>query len=364
MMTADRDGPRFNTTELERTHNMHRQCVRHAVLVVVAVTPTLWAAADPPSIRFDMPPTAAAQPTDDPQQVSIDLRLSSMIESPDPLPIRQWIVRCVPRDESILIADYSPRTETASDLATPIQIKQCEEESESGGLAIDGAYANLTRAHAGIDRGVKNTNTIQFDRVAPMHAVTAAGTINRGNGVYFKLRWTATQVLEGEKTFGITMRVPPGWRGGLIDVSVVAYSDTKSLLSWETEVKAIGQANFVVAAFRSGDARAAELARTVSEAEQNLRRLAKQTPRPSAASSLPSMLRQFATKIDREPPPNHNAWVDRVLRGDADPYFDKQLQRLPTSIRVAVLDYVDCRDEFNGLRDDASATVVAAKRPL
>jgi len=340
-----------------------------SILVPVLQNPFLHAG-QLPLVQFDLPPTVSATWTDDPNLVSVTLHLSSMIETADAPPVSHWMVRCVPRDQSIQIVDYSPRTKTGADISTAIQIKQTAEESRTAGFSIDGAYAQVTSAHVGSDQGKKNSNSVQFDRVAPMQAVTASGTIQRGKGVYFKLRWTATQILEGEKTFRIEMKVPPQWRSGLIDVSVVAISNSnspgpwESLTPWDRDPKTIGRDQFVVAAYRSGDVEAASLAQTVSDAEQKLRQLSKRHTRTTTGHSLPSILHHFATKLDLQPEPNTGMWVQRLLLGIADPHMDKQIRRMPTPVRVAVLDYVDARDEFNGLKENSDRSVIAAKPAL
>ncbi len=337
--------------------------VHNSILLAVTVLPSILNA-DQQLVQFDLPASVAATSCSDPELVSVELRLSSMIESAALPAIKQWMVRCLPRDQAVSIADYAPRTETGSDLATPIQVKKIAEESQSAGLSIDGSYSHLTRANLGADRGKKHSNSIQFDQVAPVQAVTAAGTIERGRGVYFKLRWTATQVLEGEKVFHITMRVPPAWRGGLLDVSVIAQAESKSLAPWDRQPETIGSANFVVAAYRAGDNQAEYLARSISRAEQKLRQLSSQQSRQSKTNSLPTVLRQMAATLDFETQPDLSQWVQRLLHGDADPYFDKQIRKLPMPVRVAVLDYVDLRDDFNEMRGKANQSVIAAKPPL
>tara|TARA_R110002049_G_scaffold2750_7_gene22068 strand:- start:2140 stop:3246 length:1107 start_codon:yes stop_codon:yes gene_type:complete len=327
----------------------------------------LASAADVPVIQFDMPPLAVAQPhsscdgdaTEWPAamqllpgetMVTCELNLSSMISTPQAPQIDQWLVRCQPRDDSVRIADYQPRTEVASELEGPIQVKELDEQTESFGLSIDGAYGHLAQGNLGGDQGKKQTDSYQYNKIAPLQAVTASGTINRGRGVYFKLRWTATQVLEGEKKFTLTFRVPAHWRSGLIDVSVIAQSHRRSFASWDDGVKTIGAASFVVAAYRQGDREAAMAAQTLAEAEQNLRQIAATQDQPSTLDSFPSMLRHVVMKFDRQPPLQTAPWVDRLITGKADPYFDKQIRRLPVDVRVAALDYCDARDSFAGLQ--------------
>ncbi len=344
-----------------------------AISIVIAVAialsdgllPTSQAfAGDKPIVHFDLAPVVAADPSDtdpiDPTLVTIELRLSSMIESPTVPRIDQWLVRCQPRDKAISIADYAPRTETSSDLATPIQVKRIEEKSNAVGLSIDGSYGHAVHGNAGADRADKNTNTLQFDRVAPVQVVTASGTINRGRGVYFKLRWTAQQVLEGEKVFRVTLRVPSTWRGGLMDVSVIAQSERKKF-GWDLETETIGAADFVVAAYRQGDDEAAQRARDLSDAEYALRSTARRHHVSSEVNSLPSMLRHVAMKLELEPSKPDVSWVQRLLLETADPYLDKEISNLPMPVRVAVLDYVDIRDDFVAMDEVYSDRVIVAK---
>ena len=194
-----------------------------------------------------------------------------MISSPEAARIDQWLVRCQPRGQFASIVDYSPRTETGSDIASHIQVKQSTEKQQSLGVGVNGNYFSNISGNAGLDHTRKNIDSLQFDRLAPVHAVTASGTINRGTGVYFKLRWTAEQILEGQKTFQLVLDVPDTWRTGLIDISVVAQSEHKSFANWEPTTKTLGSGNFVIAVYREEDMHASEVARKMARAEHELR---------------------------------------------------------------------------------------------
>mgnify|MGYP001826846499 CR=1 FL=1 len=327
----------------------NRRLLLAAAAIVVSMASNRVSSADDTIIRFDLPSVVSAEPVQsmtDSMQVAIELKLSSMIASPDVPRIDQWLVRCQPRDSSLSIADYSPRTEVASDFSSPIQIKKTNESSKSLGLAIDGAYSHLARLNAGVDQGIKDISCYEVDRVAPVQAVTASGTINRGRGVFFKLRWTAQQVLEGEKTFRVTLRVPSTWRGGLIEVSVIAQSEEKVFAGLDSETKTLGAADFVVATYLKGDREASQIAHRLFEAETDLRIMARECIDPRTNHSLKSLLRHVAMKLDVESGPPAITWVDRLLLNRADPHMDKDIQRLPMPVRVAVLDYVDTRDAF------------------
>ncbi|MDG2220111.1 MAG: hypothetical protein P8L85_01945 [Rubripirellula sp.] len=298
-------------------------------------------------IHFDLPPTAVAADAGDRSLVTVQLRLSSMIDAAHRLNVDQWIVRCEPRDHRLSLVDYAPRTETASQLDGSIQIKSTNESSNAFGASIDGGYGRLVTGHTGIDQSEKQIETQQYDRVAPHQVVVAAGTIHRGRGVYFKLRSTERQVLEGEKQFSVTLRVPSTWRGGLVDVSVEAQTQKRSINPWDRETKTICSQQFVVAVYRDGDQPAEVAADSLAEAERALRDLESQLQASRSTVSLSAVVRHVAMSLDvNEPQPS---WLQRLLIDRADPHLDKQIRDLPMNIRVAVLDYAERRDDFHSL---------------
>lgn len=347
-------------------------------------------------ISFDLPPTAVAIPvtlisdqSSDPatppsdatqprsfgplsfgasEAVEVSLRLSSLVCGTEMPQIDRWIVRCVPRDPDWQIIDYAPRTETASEFAGPIQVKETEDETRAFGLSTDAAPIHIKGAfvgasgHMGYDQGEKHGRSTQFDRHAPLHAVTASGTIERGRGVYYKLRWTSTQVLEGEKEFKMTFAVPDGFRAGLVDVSVVAigkpaanhgmsdaFSQIPVLGGDSDRMRAIGEGRFVVAVHAEGDPVAWKTARSMVEAEISLRRQARGVIAKSPATSLSTIIRHVAAKFDVDRVDVHGDWIERLVFQNADPYNDPIIRKLPTELRVAALDYVDARRQLQTL---------------
>ncbi len=352
----------------------------HLNVMVLAVLSTLGsvageASADPGQlISFDLPPTAVAIPiceqrpgdlmtSQESEPVEITLRISSLVSGGAMPQIDRWMVRCVPRKASWSVINYSPRTETASEYASPIQVKTSDEQSQSFGVAADVTQGNLARGHAGIDAGTKQSEAMQYDRVAPLHAVIAAGTIERGRGVYYKLRWTSTQVLEGEKEFKVTFDVPAGFRAGLVDVSVVAMgrpSKKSSMTSMISHIpvlgeevggiRALGEARFVVAVYAEGDPVAWRAVRAMTDAEAALRREAANVRAQSPSRSLSTMIRHVAAKLDVDSVDLHSDWPERLIFNNADPYTDPIIRKLPADLRVLAMDYCDARRQVETLR--------------
>ncbi len=304
-------------------------------------------------IRFDLAPTIAAKPAGDCRDhdniVQCQIRISSLIVAPDSPQIDQWLVVCQPRGGELAIVDYSPKTNAESNIEGPIEVKMTDESSAAMGLSLDGNYGHVVSTNIGADRGNKKIDSRQYALAPPRKTVTASGTINRGRGVYFKLRRSHRQILEGDKTFTLTFRVSADWRGSLIDVSVLAQSQHQALAGFDKQIKTMGQSNFVVAAYREGDAEAALVSRQLADAEQALRQIADEKLSNNRSTSLSGILRRIAITLDLDAPQDNGQWIWRLLSGDADPYLDKEIQRLPVEVRVAALDYCDVRDQFVGL---------------
>ncbi|OUW79488.1 MAG: hypothetical protein CBD74_10130 [Saprospirales bacterium TMED214] len=326
-------------------------CLLFATLIVQANIVSI--AADSQSVvHFDIPPNVAAEVIESGTGrtlLQVELKLSSMISSPEAARIDQWLVRCQPRGQFASIVDYSPRTELGSDIATPIQVRQSKEKHQSLGVGVNGDYFSSLRGNAGLDHTRKNIDALQFDRLAPLHAVTAAGTINRGTGVYFKLRWTAEQILEGQKTFHLGLDVPDTWRTGLIDISVVAQSEQKSFASWEQSTKTLGAANFVIAVYRSDDIHACEVARRMANAEHQLRSRIKEEIASEPNHSLSTLLRKMTKKMEFEKPSSD--LMERLMLNKTDPRLDSDIRKLPMPCRLAALNYSDAQDSFTRLND-------------
>lgn len=326
------------------------------------------------AIHFDLPATAMAKDVtpeafaEEMRLVSMTLNLSLIVDSLPAPDVEQLVVQISPLGGNAIVADYSPRTELSSRYATEIEVCESKEVSDRVGFSIDGAYANLTRANIGADRGEKNVNSTKFSRVAPMHIVASSGTTHRGRGVYFKLRADDRQVLEGDKAFTVVLRVPKSWRGELIEVRVEAESMSKtfssslsSLAGIPAKSQVVGGAKFIVAAHLDGDHAMARLAHEVSEAELQMRDRANRSLR-KAEHSKQSRIHHVSFRFDLSAPDpivRRDAMartLERVIFGNVDPYIDPSITNLALEIRVAILDYLAARKNYvaNASREQTS----------
>lgn len=331
---------------------MHPQSTHlfSAITLLAVLSSNPWtntAFGDTQAVHFDLAHTAKATSVESQQTlVRCELHLSSLVIDANAPRADQWIVRCQPRDSAMQIVDYFPRTEAASEIDGSIQIKSSQESTQSFGIGVDGEYAKAISGNIGADAGKKQTETKTFNRVAPLRAVTVSGTYDRGRGVYFKLHSTAKQILEGEKVFRLTLRVPHQWSGGIIDVSVSAKSSQRGFPSWDSRSKQLATTRFAVAAYRDGDDEAASLAMQIADRERELRRIHSRHADSVAAPTLPLMLRHVAAKLDLDSPPPKADWIERLIAGQVDPYMDSHISRLPMEVRVAVIEYHEARNKL------------------
>lgn len=314
-------------------------------------------AAETGVVRFDVPATVAAEVSDAKasiKQVSVDWTLSALVVdtysaghkgSP---PIDHLLVRCRLRDR-FPVADFAPRTEVQSDYAGPISITEKREKSEAFGLSVDGKYQPIAGAHLGADETSLRSDATQYQHNAPVQAVVASGTIDRGHGVYFKLRWTRGQVLEGEKHFQLTFDVPQAWRGGLLDIQVMATGIDRQLIG-KPKVRSVAQQDFVVAVHDGGDAEAGKLADRLAELDRELRRHSQQT-RASASNPVLDWWRGLMPAFSDGRSAGN--WYKRLSSRQADPYMDAEIRRLPMPVRVAVLDYTEAAERLACLGDSS-----------
>ncbi|MEL6105779.1 MAG: hypothetical protein AAFU85_07080 [Planctomycetota bacterium] len=323
------------------------------LLAAVTCPCPLWAGN---AIEFDVPSVVPAIEVSGPGQgreVSLEIALSSLIanasSSVGPAstpPIDHLLIRCRFR-QPLHVLDYQPRTELQSDYDGALTFTNKRERTDSFGLNLNGQVQTIG-GHLGSDEQLKRSDSAQYQKRPPQQAVVASGKTDRGRGVYFKFRWTADQVLEGEKRFRFTVAVPETWRGGLIDLTVAAKGFERPLFG-APKLKTLVERDFVIATHRQRDVRAAELSVRLARLDRRLSDFAS-TRRSQSNSILHWWKRSDRTSAEE----SLATWYRAVTSGKADPYLDEQIKKLPMEIRVAVLDYADLSRELKQLSSRAS----------
>ncbi len=331
--------------------------VRSAILFCLATFLMPSPAPAESSIHFDLPTSAAAidvtpdDMTGGEKLVAIEFNLSLIADSLPSTQAEQLVVQISPLGGRAVIADYAPRTELGSAVAGEIEISRTKEVVDNLGLSLDASYGHLAHGNLGVDRGEKNISATKYHEVAPLHIVAASGTTHRGRGVYFKLRADNRQVLEGDKTFRVVLRVPASWRGELMDVRVEAESLAKgfsALAGMAPKSRQVGAARFLVATFLTGDRQVHALAKHVGDAELAMRESATRSLQGRSTSPLSHVAFRFDIGMSSggNDLQRVTATIERVLFASVDPYVDPQVAQLPVNVRVAILDYLDVRESY------------------
>lgn len=328
-------------------------------------------------VRFDTCSIAAAHAVDDSGEFSgampastrwcVPIEMSTFVASPSSPKIEQVVLEFELLDPNLMVDDYSPRTHAASPFAGDITIEQSSESNKHLGFNAAGSYSPNVRGDVGGDVGQKQIESRKYQRVAPLEIVAASGTLYRGKGVFFKLKATPTQVLEGDKAFKIFVRSPSQWRGGLIKVRARAQATRKGFPGMSDEVVTLGDQQFLVAVYRAGDSRSYQLANQLASAEENLRAAAVKHQRIIRKRSERNVFQAVAAKLDLTPELIPDDWLQQTLFGFVDPHADRAIRRLPVEVRVALLDFQEARSVFDGSFDSSvvdgslSSTTIATE---
>ena len=344
--------------------------------------------------EFDVPTIAVARPTLTPgstgspadaagdvgvsRELVVEIpvcRVPAALDNDRGRRVEHWIVELRPRGRFGPIVDYAPRTETTTLHDGPDVVKTSSETLRSGGISADAAYGHWVSGHAGLDRSDKAGRVVE-SRVRPTESVLiSSGTFDRGRGVRFRLDRSPVQPLEGERRFALSFRAPAGWRGGLIDVSVVAAGTRAGELPWSSERPFRHEETFVVAVHRGGDDLAAADAAAVQRTEDRLRRLVgssrlgssrlgsssiDSTPSGRKAGVIGSPVDWLRPMIDGASAAVGGSTLDDaaavvadVIAGRRHVHHDRDLRRLPMGLRIAALDYAESVRRLEG--DDRTA---------
>ncbi len=330
-------------------------CGRFAYLPLLLVSGMLNIASADQAVQFDLPATSAATlVTDDPtlssrremiveaeKTVVVDFHLSTILARLSSPQIEQMVVQIKPLGGASLVVDYSPRTEFSSHFATDIAVCESSESSDHVGLGIQGSYTDIARGNIGADKGHKQAQESKYAKLAPQHVVAASGTTHRGRGVYFKLRADSRQVIDGDRTFSVTLRVPAQWRGELMEFRVQAEAMVQpassafaAITGSAPKLEQLGIGRYLVAVYLENDVDAARAARQLAKSEQSLREMATQLASESRRTFPGSKDVYVAFRLDprriNDTPSTDKMleMIERVLFTRIDPYFDSQIKKL------------------------------------
>lgn len=318
--------------------------------------------ADLNGVSIDVPQLAEVRvvaeqsASSDDRVVEADLFLSVLVDSSLASSPDQLVVRIRPLGLSSLIANHSLRTETYSEYVSPIEVSQTDESYRNAVAKAQSLPGQVAIARLSGSWGDRNAAVSKYLRKPPVAIVSASGTVDCGRGIFYKFVRTSQTPIEGQRRLRVAMRVPPDWRGDLLEVTVLAsarpvgvMASVASLAGNDIHLRRAKFANFIVAVYDRADARVRELSRILADSETSMRFELMAATHKSVRSGhrwdgfIRGMDDEF---VIRGANPGLGRIRDLALSGRLNPYVDLDFKLLPTDAQVACLDYLDSRKQY------------------
>jgi hypothetical protein len=195
---------------------------------------------------------AAAHPTM--KVIEARFRISASFVEGRELSTEDFVYLISSPDMRLKVLDFLPNTTLESLTAEDrIEVTDSTEISDvaSGEARVGYSVLSLSGTK---NLSNKKTESNHYQKVAHKNLVLASGTINRGHGVFYKLRPSNEGSLEGAKEFVLLCIVPKTWRGDWCTVICSARTNKKTST---TASAGIEQAH--VGLYLSGDRAASQL---------------------------------------------------------------------------------------------------------
>jgi hypothetical protein len=232
-------------------------------------------AAEPPRVQFDMPYSVACRDvspadfgTKQPGSKLIEAKfpISALLAAGSEADLSHYFVRVELPSRPLTVVDYLPKTQHES-VAKAVTVDRGTEKTAALGINLSGKYELLTLPGPSAGVGQKKSSSVKVELLPPLEAVAASGTLSRGSAVFFKLRATPRNPLEGSREYGLVLRVPANWRADYLRVRCEAEGIRRGMFSSLDERVMCGQREFVVALYQEGDDEAQGIAENFARRE-------------------------------------------------------------------------------------------------
>jgi len=249
------------------------------------------------------------------------------------------------------VADYLPKTTLGTSVVGNVGVDQREEEANTVGITLSGSYEKLAKGAGTVGFNEKNSNGKRYEYLPPLELLSASGTIQRGAGVYFKLKPSPRTSLEGEKEFVLVLRTPKTWRGDYLVLRCEAFGQATS----RDKQTHFGFGQFYVALYAEGDAEAQLAARRFIRSDRDLLNAAAAKRGEIDRRSLPTFIHKWGAAISLVHPKIDEHWLVRVRGARPGSDVASLLNRLPEAVQDAAKSHLESKRrlaELNGWGDE------------
>jgi hypothetical protein len=205
---------------------------------------------------------AAAHPTM--KVIEAKFRISASFVEGDESSTVEMVYMISSPEMRLKVLDFLPNTTLESTAEDHIEVIDSTESTDALTGDAKVAYSILTLGGSANSTN-KKTESNKYRKIPPKHLVLASGTVNRGHGVFYKLRPSQEASLEGAKEFMMLCIVPKTWRGDWCTVVCSARAKKRSTLSTTVAIAGIEQAH--VGLYLEGDDEASRLSDTLTEVQ-------------------------------------------------------------------------------------------------
>ena len=307
--------------------------------------------AEAPRVRFDLPHSvacrdvttddfAAAFPAD--RLLEAQLELSTLLEAGNERDLRQFVYRIASPHRSLQVVDYSPKTTLTTDYVGSIGVEKKRERTKSAGIAVTGSWQHLLKVTGSGDLGSKDSSAVRYELAAPLQPLTASGTIQRGCGVYFKLKPSTQASFEGAKSFTLVFRTPVAWRGDYLQVHCEASGIRRGVLRPLDETVGCGTRDFFVALYLPTDREARAAANRMVQSERTLQHLLSEHRGEVLSAPRQNVIQSFAS-IFESPHTDARKSLNRLLYSHEETDVESIPGTLPQPVRAALAEYLSAR---------------------
>lgn len=245
-------------------------------------------------------------------------------------------------DHQMPVVNYLPNSQVTTDVVNgTIAIQNASHHGE-----VSFRYLITPATGNGDLKGDLESSHAQFGLLAPKQLLLAAGTIERGCGVYFDLRPSTQDTLQKQREFACLFDVPLGWRADHVTIRCNAKGIKHGFGGLVESEVGCGSGLLCVGLFKQNDGEARAYAETLARQQQvYLSRLAEQPAnRPqltksTAAAESPEMLeRLLARTSEKSTIPELDsvgAAVQSELEANPSSETPKDLQSVSDALKAA-----------------------------
>ena len=310
--------------------------------------------ADQPTVVFDVPAmlpmheliSANAVPVTPSKVVEVVIPVTTEIRADDREHVLEFRFDVAWSGHTFAVADYGPKSQTASPVDGTISVDQSDERNAGLGFNADSDVLEIATLSGKVDLSDRSATRKTYQEIPQHFPVVASGTVLRGTGAFFRFHRWRTETLEGGREVVVAYRVGRDWRGGILNVKCRAIGERKILGAFAEGID-VGK-SFMVPVYLQGDVEATERATELVVAEQSLRR-DWQHRRVSQARSGGEILlagfNPFGNLGGREPK-LFDHWIHRLIESGEWRRGEASRLKLPDSTVALAKTYTAARERL------------------